>query len=210
MDSTNTAVIESVISSTNKNDPTNAHHGRSFKITFFLDAKLLCHSVNVIFIQFHYEALISSFFLGYTNEGNSVECNLLNQGSTMSNTLLLKTIWNRVYNPESDTAKIVHQFFHPDYEQCINGIYMNRQEYLHHVLEQKNNMSIEEIEYKHIIENNNELFALYYPKGKNANHMPIKAEVIACFHFKKQQILKIHGQVRLLEGDLADVDMTKA
>ncbi len=84
---------------------------------------------------------------------------------------------------------------------------MNRTEYMHHVLEQKKNMMIDTIDYKHILEKENELFAIYYPKGKNINNHPMEAEVIAYFHFENQQIFRIHGQVRLLKGDLADVDM---
>ena len=63
------------------------------------------------------------------------------------------------------------------------------------------------IDYQQILEKGNELFALYYPSGKNSNYLPIKAEVIAYFQFEQQQILKIHGLVRLIEGDPVDVDM---
>jgi len=68
-------------------------------------------------------------------------------------------------------------------------------------------MTINTIDYKHILEKGNELFAIYYPRGKNSNNHPIEAEVIAYFHFENQKIFRIHGQVRLITGDLADVDM---
>ncbi|MCX7124205.1 MAG: hypothetical protein NTU49_00335 [Gammaproteobacteria bacterium] len=61
---------------------------------------------------------------------------------------------------------------------------MNRADYILHVFEQKKNMIINNIEYKNIIENGDELFALYYPEGLNKNNLPIEAEVIAYFHFK--------------------------
>lgn len=103
----------------------------------------------------------------------------------MINTKLLKNIWDSLYNPEMDVVKTVEKFFHQDYEQCINGVNMNRNEYIHHVLEQKKNMTIDCIEYKHILEKGNELFAIYYPRGKNTNNLPIEAEVIAYFSFRK-------------------------
>jgi len=37
--------------------------------------------------------------------------------------------------------------------------------------------------------------------------MSIKAEVIAYFRFCDKKLIRIHGQVQLIEGDLADVDM---
>ncbi len=120
---------------------------------------------------------------------------------------LLKTIWNNVYNPIEDTRNTIKKFFHPDYEQCINGVIMQLPEYIDHVIEQKKNMVIDSIDYQHIIEHGNELFSIYYPNGKNINHDPIKAEVIAYFRFEGQQIIRIHGQVRLIQGDLKDVDM---
>ncbi len=84
---------------------------------------------------------------------------------------------------------------------------MHRDEYIHHVLEQKKNMTIDTIDYKHIMEKGNELFAIYYPRGKNINNLPVEAEVIAYFRFENQRIFRIHGMVRLIKGNLADVDM---
>ncbi len=125
----------------------------------------------------------------------------------MHYTNLLKTIWNSLYDPKSDAAEIIEKYFHPTYEQCINGIYLKRNEYIDHVQEQKKNMIIEIIDYRNTLENKNELFALYYVKGMNTRKHPVEAEVIAYFLFEKQQILRIHGQVRLIKGDYADVDM---
>lgn len=123
---------------------------------------------------------------------------------------LLKNIWNAIYDPATDVIATVERFFHPDYEQCINGITLNRAEYIQHVIEQKKNMKIETIDYKHVLEKGNELFAIYYPKGRNIKNLPLEAEVIAYFLFEKQKILRIQGQVRLIKGDLVDVDMNNA
>lgn len=119
----------------------------------------------------------------------------------------LKTVWNSLYDPKVDATEAIEKFFHKDYEQCINGVIMNRTEYIQHVLEQKKNMIIDTIEYKHVLEKGEELFAVYYPKGKNKKDFPLEAEVIAYFRFKNQQIFRIHGQVRLIKGNLVDVDM---
>jgi len=122
-------------------------------------------------------------------------------------TKLLKNVWNSLYDPQIEVIKTIEKFFHQDYEQCINGVSMNRSEYIHHVLEQKQNMVIDTIDYKHILEKGNELFAIYYPRGKNINNFPVEAEVIAYFRFENQQLFRIHGLVRLIKGDLSDVDM---
>lgn len=122
-------------------------------------------------------------------------------------TEFLKNVWNILYDPQAEVAETVERFFHQDYEQCINGVRLNRTEYIQHVLEQKKNMIINSIDYKHILESGNELFALYYPKGKSINDHPIEAEVIAYVSFENQQIFRINGMVRLIKGDLADVDM---
>ena len=119
----------------------------------------------------------------------------------------LKNIWQSVYDNSSEVVSVIENFFDPDYEQCINGITMLRTEYINHVIVQKQNMIIERIDYKYIIEKGDELFAVYYPKGKNLAGLSIKAEVIAYFKFKNDRIFRIHGQVRLIDGDLSDVDM---
>jgi hypothetical protein len=128
----------------------------------------------------------------------------------MSYTNLLKNILNCLYDTEMDATEIVEKFFHPHYEQCINGASMNRAEYIQHVLAQRKSMSVNTIDYKQILEKENEIFAIYYPSGLNTKNLPIEAEVIAYFRFEDQQLFRIHGQVRLLKGDLADVDMQNA
>lgn len=125
----------------------------------------------------------------------------------MNNIELLKNVWEAIYDPNTNVSEIIEKFFHENYEQCINGIFMNRTQYIQHVIEQRKNMTIDSIDYKYIIEKDDELFALYYPNGKNKDNLPLEAEVIAYFCFSRQQILKIHGQVRIIQGDYADVDM---
>lgn len=125
----------------------------------------------------------------------------------MCYTELLKRIWDAIYDPNMDVIATINKYFHPQYEQCINGVKMSRDDYIVHVIEQRQNMKINKIEYKHIVERDKEVFALYYPKGVNLNDLAIEAEVIAYFQFEEQQLLKIHGQVRLMKGNLSDVDM---
>ncbi len=125
----------------------------------------------------------------------------------MNHTERLKNIWQSVYDNSSEVVSVIENFFDPDYEQCINGSTMHRTAYINHVIAQKQNIIIERIDYKHIIEKEDELFAIYYPKGKNLAGLSIKAEVIAYFKFKNDKIFRIHGQVRLIDGNLSDVDM---
>lgn len=120
---------------------------------------------------------------------------------------LLKKIWQALYDPKENVAEIIEKYFHSEYEQCINGVAMKRSEYIQHVLAQRQSMVVNSIEYKNFLEQGDELFAIYYPKGKSLNNTPMEAEVIAYFCFKDQKILKIHGQVRLITGNLADADM---
>jgi hypothetical protein len=125
----------------------------------------------------------------------------------MTNIDLLKNIAISIYDPQLDVVETIEKLYHPNYEQCINGIYMNRTEYIQHVIAQRQNMTIDRLDYQHFLEKEDELFALYYVKGKNLKSQPIEAEVIAYFLFESQQVLRIHGQVRLIKGDLSDADM---
>ena len=85
----------------------------------------------------------------------------------MANIDLLKNIWVSIYNPQLNAAEIIEKLFHPNYEQCINGVHLNRTEYIQHVTAQRQNMTFDGIDYRHFLEKENELFALYYVKGKN-------------------------------------------
>lgn len=126
----------------------------------------------------------------------------------MNNIELLKGIWKSLYDHKINISETIEKFFHRNYEQCINGVVMGRTQYIQHVIEQRENITIESIDYKYVIEKGDELFTLYYPKGKNKNNLPIEAEVIAYCCFSKHKIIKIHGQVRLIKGNYTDVDMT--
>ncbi len=75
-------------------------------------------------------------------------------------------------------------------------------------MEQKKNILIESIEYTRFLEKEDELFVIYFPKGKDKQNNVIEAEVIASIQFKDQKIFRIYGQVRLIQGNLSDVDMS--
>lgn len=125
----------------------------------------------------------------------------------MSRIQLLKEVWASLYDPRNDVAQAIETYFHPDYQQCINGVVMSRTQYIDHVIAQKKNMVVNDIEYLQAIEDGDQLFALYTPKGKNNKGEDIDAEVVSYFRFQGNQILEIHGQVRLISGSLSDVDM---
>ncbi len=120
---------------------------------------------------------------------------------------LLKEIWAAVYVPNTDIIKTIEKYFHLDYTQCINGVKLNKDQYLTHVIEQRKQIKVLGFDYKHILEKKNELFACYEVIGENTQLSPIVGEVIAYFCFDGKQVLQIHGQVRLLTGNYADVDM---
>lgn len=122
-------------------------------------------------------------------------------------TELLKDFCRSLYDHKENVITIIDKFIHKDYEQCINGVRLDRIEYINHVIEQRKNITVAVFDYKHILEKKNELFANYYFNGKNVGGSPIKAEVIAYFCFKDNKIFRIHGMVRLVEGGLSDVDM---
>lgn len=116
-------------------------------------------------------------------------------------------IWNKLYDKDLDATSIIEQYFHNDYTQCINGTVMNRSEYIDHVKEQKKNIQLMEFKCKNYLLQSNELFIIYDAIGKNIQGDDIKAEVISYFEFKDKKVLKIHGQVHLLEGNPSDIDM---
>ena len=68
-------------------------------------------------------------------------------------------------------------------------------------------MTVEKIEYGQSLENNQQLFAIYYPSGMDVNNQRIEAEVILYAEFSENQIVRMHGQIRLIQGDAKSVDM---
>jgi NhaP-type Na+/H+ and K+/H+ antiporter len=116
-------------------------------------------------------------------------------------------MWTAIYDPNQNVLPVIETYFHPEYKQCINGVTLSRTAYIDHVIAQKNHMTITHIHYMHHLENETELFAIYQPKGKNIAGSDIETEVISYFLFQDEQIIEIKGQVRLIKGSYADVDM---
>jgi hypothetical protein len=118
-------------------------------------------------------------------------------------------IWKVLYSKNQDPKSVIEEFFHENYTQCINGVILNRSDYITHVVEQRKNIDSMEFECKIHMTEHNKLFILYNAKGTNIQGDEFTAEIIAYFEFKDKKVFKIHGQVHLLKGNLSDVDMSQ-
>jgi hypothetical protein len=127
----------------------------------------------------------------------------------MNNLEQIFHIWQVLYAKDQDPKLVIEEFFHEDYTQSINGVILNRVEYIRHVIEQRKNIQTMEFECKIHMSQNDKLFILYDAKGTNTQGDEIIAEVISYFEFKDQKVFKIHAQVHLLKGNPSDVDMSQ-
>ena len=116
-------------------------------------------------------------------------------------------IWRVLYEKDQDVKSVIEELFHQDYIQSINGVILNRSEYINHIREQRKNIEVIEFECKNYMIHSDKLFIIYYVKGKNIQGGEIVAEIIAYFEFKDKKLFKIHGQVHLSKGNSSDVDM---
>jgi hypothetical protein len=127
----------------------------------------------------------------------------------MNNLEQIFHIWKVLYAKDQDPKSVIEEFFHENYTQSINGIILNRSEYIDHVIEQRKNIQTMEFECKIHMSQNDKLFILYDAKGTNTQGDEIIAEIISYFEFKDKKVFKIHGQVHLLKGNPSDVDMNQ-
>ena len=125
----------------------------------------------------------------------------------MENIKFIKRVWEDVYNLKLDTKQTIEKYFHPNFEQCINGVVIKRPEYITHVTAQKENFILNSIDYQESLEKKDEIFTAYYIKGKNKENIPIEAEVIIYAKLLASQILKVHGLVILTQGNEKEVDI---
>ena len=118
-------------------------------------------------------------------------------------------IWKVLYAKDQDPKLVIEEFFHENYTQSINGIILNRSEYINHVIEQRNNIQTMDFECKIHMSQHDKLFILYDAKGINTQGDKIIAEVISYFEFKDEKIFAVHGQVHVLKGNPSDFDMSQ-
>lgn len=126
----------------------------------------------------------------------------------MNHIKLIQKMWGSLYDKNLNVRDAFYEYFHENYSQCINGLTLNRDDYIQHVIEQRKEVDVYEINYTHLMEKDNEAFALYSIKASNQKNELIKAEVIAYSLFEKDKIINVHGQVHLSSGDLSDIDMS--
>ena len=118
-------------------------------------------------------------------------------------------IWKVLYAKDQDPKLVIEEFFHENYTQSINGIILNRSEYINHVVEQRNNIQTMDFECKIHMSQHDKLFILYDAKGINTQGDKIIVEVISYFEFKDEKIFAVHGQVHILKGNPSDFDMSQ-
>ena len=116
-------------------------------------------------------------------------------------------IWSVLYAKDQDPQSVIEAFFHEAYTQSVNGVILNRAEYIAHVIEQRKNIQTMAFECKIHMVQNDQLFILYQAKGSNIQGHQIIAEISAYIEFKDQKVYKIHGIVHLSTGNPFDVDM---
>lgn len=114
-----------------------------------------------------------------------------------------------LYAKDQDPKSVIDAFFHEDYSQSINGVFLNKDEYIQRVIEQRRHIQTMAFECKIDMSQNNQLFMIYDTKGTNTQGDELIAEVIAYFEFKDQKIFKTHGQVHLRKGNPSDIDMSE-
>jgi len=127
----------------------------------------------------------------------------------MNNIDLIFHIWELLYDKNQNPKYVIEKFFHEDYTQSINGVVMNRSEYVNHVIEQRKSIVSMIFECKKYMAELDKLFILYNAQGKNLQGYAISAEIIGYFEFKDKKVSKIHGQVHLSQGNPSDVDMSQ-
>lgn len=129
--------------------------------------------------------------------------------NTMNHLEQVFHMWQMLYAKDQDPKSVIDDFFHEDYSQSINGVILNKDEHIQHVIEQRKHIQTMAFECKTHMSQNNQLFMIYDAKGINTQGDELIAEVIAYFEFKDKKIFKIHGQVHLLKGNPSDVDMSE-
>ena len=125
----------------------------------------------------------------------------------MNNIEQIFHIWNDLYDKNLDPRVVIEKFFHEEYSQNINGVILNRSQYIDHVIEQHKTIESIVFKNKNHLEKSDKLFIIYDAKGKSIEGNDIEAEIISYFEFKDKKVFRIHGHVHLSKGNPSDADM---
>lgn len=119
----------------------------------------------------------------------------------------LKTIFHSVFQSNEFDQAVIERYFHPDYTQDVNGEALNYSQFIDHIRTLKKTLSNIHIDFRHLVEEGDQVTSVHFASGTKSNGKNIKAKVIAYFRFKDNKIIYCNELTQLIEGETSDKDL---
>jgi len=120
---------------------------------------------------------------------------------------LLKKIFSDIFEADTFDEKIIRKYFHPKYQQHVNGKILNFDQFVDHMKAIKDTLGSVKIYFERLIEEDDWVCSVHYAEGKKKDGNIVKAKVIAFFKFEQDKIILCDEMTHLLAGNTEDEDI---
>lgn len=107
------------------------------------------------------------------------------------------------------TTADIDVYFGDNYQHFVDGDVLNKTLFIKHLNTLNSVISKIEIEFEHIIEQKNQVAAVFLFKVRKKNKHKSTTRIIAIFDFKNNKISSCHESTELIDGDQSDNDLQR-
>lgn len=119
----------------------------------------------------------------------------------------LRATFQAVFESNDFNPQVISQYFDQAYIQVVDGKELNYDQFIDHIRTLKKNLFNVRIDFKHLIEEQDQVASVHFASGTKSNGAHVKAQVIAYFQFKGNKIIYCNELTRMIIGEQGDEDL---
>lgn len=123
---------------------------------------------------------------------------------SIQNKQLIKDAFSQVVGSNSADEKIIAAFFHPEYQQYVDGIELNYSGFIQHMIAQKGVISNTVVNFRNIVAEDEVVFTNHEVIATKNDGSIIKVHVLAEFRIANGKIIRCDELTRVIQGSVED------
>lgn len=127
---------------------------------------------------------------------------MVNSGKT-----LIQNLFRDVLMASEVDKSIIEKYIDPSYVQTVDGVTLDYDSFVTHIIEQKKVINTIEVEFSTLVQEGNVVFSNHIATVHKKDGSNLKAHVIAQFTIKNNRLVECDELTRLIEGNDEDMDI---
>lgn len=120
--------------------------------------------------------------------------------------LFLHTLFEKLFDPNVSSTEVGH-YFHPEYQQLVDGKCLNFSEFMDHVAVLKKTLKRGKVTFEHVLVQGDHWADIHYVDAIKQDDSHVRVKVLAFYTFKDGKINRVEELTHLESGDQHDHDL---